>query len=380
MTLFHKSAAAFVLFGILLLSNLYVVLPNAAELAARLGRPPDDVPFLNTAFSIGYAVGFLVWGPLADSVGRIRAIVGGALLTGVVTLALPPLLGLGSFPLFLGARAVQGLTAAAFAPAALSWVATALPDERRFVATAWITTSFLLAGAIGQWIGAALGIAGSLTALGLAYLALAGLIIRFPEPAVGARRGFADNLRRMPGLIAAPRSAPYFATTLVALGVFVALFTSLNIRAVVTPDALEPLRAVAIAALLLSVAVGPRLTLPPERALVPILLVEAAALALHLALPVLPVLLGWAVHFVFILALALSFPVIVSCINRAVEPAIRGTAMAAYTFTLFIGVSLSAWAAARLGFAELVLTYATALLAAAVLAGAALARRPARQS
>ena len=65
--------------------------------------------------------------------------------------------------------------------------------------------------------------------------------------------------------------------------------------------------------------------------------------------------------------MALSFPVIVSCIALTVEPAIRGTAMAAYTFTLFVGVSLGAWLASRLEFADLALGYLFALFACAIL-------------
>lgn len=372
-SLYGRSLVAFVLFGVLLLSNIYVVLPNSAALAALYGRSSDDVQLFNTAFSLGYAVGFLIWGPLSDSLGRIRAIVTGALLTGAITLALPFLLD--SYPAFAAARVAQGLTAASFAPSALSWVATNIPEDRRFAATSWITTSFLLAGVAGQWIGGALGIKGALFALGGGYIALGAVIATFPEAAVGARRSFTDNLRRMPGLIAGPRSAPYFVTTLVALGVFVALYTSLNIRAVVARDALEQLRGVAIATMLLSVFVGQRLKLAPTKALVPILLIEAVTLGLHLALPALPVVAGWAVHFGFVLVLALSFPVIVSCINLSVEPAIRGTAMAAYTFVLFVGVSVSAWAAARLDFPEVLALYATALLGCGILSGVVLLRQ-----
>lgn len=374
MPLHARALAAFVPFGVLLLSNIYVVLPNSAELAARYGRAVEDIQLFNTVFSFGYAVGFLVWGPLADSLGRIRTIVGGALLTGAITLALPLLLD--SYPAFAAARVAQGLAAASFAPAALSWVATAIAEDRRFVATSWITTSFLLAGVVGQWIGGALGIGGSLVFLGAAFIALAAVIATFPEAAVTARRGFADNVRRMPGLIAGARSAPYFVTTLVALGVFVALYTSLNIRAVVGREALDQLRGVAIAAMLLSVFAGFRLKLAPTRALVPILAVEAATLGLHFALPALPAAAGWTVHFGFVLALALSFPVIVSCINLSVDAAIRGTAMAAYTFVLFVGVSLGTWAAARLDFAAILLLYAAALLGCGALSAAAHRRRP----
>ena len=103
---------------------------------------------------------------------------------------------------------------------ALRWVAANIAEDKRFIATAWITTSFLLAGVIGQWIGGALGISGSLYALGGAYLVLGGIIATFPEVPVTVRRSFAENLARMPGLIVAARSGPYFATTLVALGVF----------------------------------------------------------------------------------------------------------------------------------------------------------------
>jgi MFS family permease len=363
--LFFRSLIAFVLFGISVVSNIYITLPNSAALAASYGRTAADVQLFNTAFSSGYAVGFLIWGPLSDTLGRIRTIFVGALLSGAVTLLLPQVLD--SFPAFASVRVLQGLSAAAFAPAALSWVAANIAEDRRFIATSWITTSFLLSGVVGQWIGSALGMGGALYALGAAYLVLGSVIVTFPEAAVTVRRSFADNLARMPGLIVAPRSGRYFAATLVALGVFVALYTSLNIRSVVPSNEVEHLRWVAITAMIASVFAGFRLRLAPTRALAPILALEGVALALHLALPALPVWGGWAVHFVFTLTLALSFPVIVSCIALTVEPAIRGTAMAAYTFTLFVGVSLGAWLASRLEFADLALGYLFALFACAIL-------------
>jgi YNFM family putative membrane transporter len=371
--LFFRSLIAFVLFGVSVVSNIYIILPNSAALAASYGRTVEDVQLFNTAFSMGYAVGFLIWGPLSDTLGRIRTILLGALLSGAVTLILPQVLN--SFPAFAAIRVLQGLSAAAFAPAALSWVAANIAEDRRFIATSWITTSFLLAGVIGQWIGGALGVSGALYALGGAYLVLGGIIATFPEVPVTVRRSFAENLAQMPGLIVATRSGPYFAATLVALGVFVALYTSLNIRSVVTRDELEHLRWVAIVAMIASVFAGFRLRLAPTPVLAPILAVEGVALALHLVLPEIPVWAGWAVHFGFTLALALSFPVIVSCIALTVDPNIRGTAMAAYTFTLFVGVSLGAWLAARLDFADLTLGYVLAFFACAILTGSAVLER-----
>ncbi|EKV28149.1 hypothetical protein C882_1150 [Caenispirillum salinarum AK4] len=376
MSLFIRSLLTLVPFGVLVLSNIYIVMPNSVALGALYGRPPADVQVMNTAFSFAYAIGFLFWGPLSDGLGKIRTIVIGAGLTAAVTLAMP--LVLDSFTGFAAARVAQGFAAASFAPAALSWVGAMIPAERRFVATAAVTTSFLLSGVIGQWIGAALGMEGALWALGAAYVVLAGIVSTFPEGDGGGVRtlaALAGNLRRMPRLILAGRALPYFLATFAALGVFVALYTSLNIRAVVGGAAMETLRAVAIIAMLFSVVVGARLRLPPMTSLGPVLLIEAALLAAHLALPVLPSWAAAALHFGFVLMLALSFPLIVSCIMQATEPALRGTAMAAYTFVLFLGVSLGAWAASTLQFQEVTLAYACTLAVCAGLGGLVVVRR-----
>ncbi|KAA9160733.1 multidrug effflux MFS transporter [Amycolatopsis acidicola] len=96
-----------------LATDLY--LPGLTSFAADLGGGAVAAQASLTTFLISFSIGFLVWGPLSDRVGRRRLLIGGGLVFVVATAfcALAP-----SLPVFLVARAVQGLFGGA--PTALS--------------------------------------------------------------------------------------------------------------------------------------------------------------------------------------------------------------------------------------------------------------------
>src|ERR1700712_1400542 len=70
--------------ALLVLTQLYAAIPLAAPVADQLG---GGVPFaLSTMYGLCYAVGFLVWGPLADRYGNKRIMVVGLIALVLFTL------------------------------------------------------------------------------------------------------------------------------------------------------------------------------------------------------------------------------------------------------------------------------------------------------
>ncbi|WP_182667118.1 MFS transporter [Streptomyces calidiresistens] len=133
--------------GVLVVGQLYTVLPLLDLFAEAWSTTTTTAGWVVTSFGIGYATGFLFSGPLADRLGRRRVLVTGLAITAVVTASVAAAPGPAvAFAL----RALQGLTAATFAPAAFAYLAEHLPPERRTTAMTWLTSSFLAAGVLGQ--------------------------------------------------------------------------------------------------------------------------------------------------------------------------------------------------------------------------------------
>ena len=139
--------------ALLVLTQLYAAIPLIAPIGAELG---SDVTFaLSTVFSVCYAVGFLIWGPLADQYGRKRIMLIGLVYLTVATIAC----GFAStVPMLAALRGVQGVMASSFAPGALAYLAEATPLKRRATAIGAMSTAFLVAGIAGQVLASALSL------------------------------------------------------------------------------------------------------------------------------------------------------------------------------------------------------------------------------
>ncbi|MFH5821718.1 MFS transporter [Georgenia sp. AZ-5] len=135
-----------VLCGLLVLMQLYVAIPLAPVVGRALGGPPAAAT-LGTAYSIAYALGFLVFPPLSDRFGRkvvlVPGVAGLAVATALVATA-------SSLPALGALRAVQGLVAASFASIALAYIGEAFPPHWRSAGVGAVTTAFLVAGIAGQ--------------------------------------------------------------------------------------------------------------------------------------------------------------------------------------------------------------------------------------
>jgi len=169
--------------ALLVLMQLYAAIPLIAPVGVALGA---EVTFaLSTVFSACYAVGFLVWGPLADHYGRRRIMLIGLAALSVATLACG---FASSVPALAVLRGVQGLMASSFAPVALAYLAEATPPPRRATAIGAMSTAFLVAGIAGQVLASAitltLGWAWVFLLSGIALgLCLLGVLVLVAEPA-----------------------------------------------------------------------------------------------------------------------------------------------------------------------------------------------------
>lgn len=103
---YNLITAVFVWCSFVVVSGLYMTLPMGGVLAEAFHATPDQAAWTNSMFSFAYALGFLLFGPLSDRVGRWLMMFRGLL----VLAAILPLLRLSpSLPVLIALRAVQGL-------------------------------------------------------------------------------------------------------------------------------------------------------------------------------------------------------------------------------------------------------------------------------
>lgn len=340
--------------GLAAVSQLYLPLPLLGLIGRQFGLDAAGAGVAVGAFSLAYASGFLLFGPLSDRVGRKPVVVGGLLALTVTTL----LLSQASTPAQLYAgRALQGLATAAFPPAALAWVAESMPARLRLWALAWLSTAFLLAGLIGQIYG---GLAGAAYGFGWAvalpcpiYLLTAVLLARLPQelrrPAHGPLLASYTGLWRV---LRQPALRSVYGPALLVLMSFVAFYLGLDrhLGAALRAASLSPLavRAIAIPGFLMPLAVAVLLPRFGAQRMVSAGLLTAAAglLAATIAVPLaggLPAVLAASV--LFVAGVGISVPSLIARTSALAEASWRGQAVSLYTFVLFCGASLGPWLA-----------------------------------
>lgn len=371
--------------GVLVVGQLYAVLPVLGPVAADWDTDRSTAAWAVTAFAVAYAAGFLAWGPAADRYGPRRVILLGAPVTALLTAALPLAPDAVSG---LALRALQGLAAASFAPAAFGYVAARVPAHRRVTAITWLTSSFLASAVIGQLAAQAVGQAAGwrwVFFAGALCLAAAALLLRF---ALAPDEAPADTAAGAPGGIPALLRTPglpvlYGATATVLLGL-VAVYGGLELAGpdgpAPDPDALLALRAGALPAMFaVPLLSGVLARSAPEARICASLAGAALTAALlapfadagPLAAGVLLALLAGCV--------AVAAPALVQAVGARAGRA-RATATALYTFALFVGAGAGPQLAAALsgrGFTAVALG-AAAVLALGCALSPALLRRPRR--
>lgn len=340
-----RTVATICAVGILVVGQLYMVLPVLGDLAAVWGTSRAAATWTTTAFGLAYGAGFLVTGPLSDRWGRRPVIVAGLAATSVSTLVViaAPNLGAG-----LAARILQGLTASFFAPAAFAYLAERIAPARRVFALTCLTSSFLGAGVIAQVLAQVVDdVFGWRTvfvsgAVGFALSAVALQVVLEPGRDAGTAPASASTVfAGFATLLRTPRLALLYLSCLAVLGSFVGIYTGVQLT---PPDgigtsstALLALRASAIPAMIAIPLLATRLAvINPELRLVTALSAAGAAAAIT-AVPLGGIWVAvWL--FVFVAAVAIAAPAAVQAIAAQAGEA-RGAATALYTFALFLGAS-----------------------------------------
>ena len=339
-----STTAALVVTALLVLTQLYAAIPLLTPISADLHG--NATVALSTAFSLTYAAGFLIWGPVSDHYGRRRTM---ALALGILTVstgccALAP-----SLPALAALRAIQGLSASGFAPVALAYLSEALAPPRRAGAIGAMSTSFLVAGIVGQVLASLVALhlgwrwffplCGGLLAVALAaVLAVVHDAAHASGPSGSSLRGQFASLGR---LALRPAVLALSLAHVTLLMVFVAMYTgigghleSLGMR----PSTIILIRLAALPAMFLSLGAG-QFAARRSWAQIARLGFGVSALGMLGEALLAGSLAGLvACSVVYVAGVALAAPAMISLYGQVSAPN-RGSGMALNGFILFVGTS-----------------------------------------
>ena len=141
----RTAVAILVSTALFVLAQLYASIPLLAPVSSAFRANATFA--LSLCFSLAYAVGFLIWGPVSDRYGRKKVVVLSLSVLTLTTLgcAFAPTLGMLAI-----LRACQGMAAAGFAPVALAYLTESVLPAGRARAIGAMSTAFLAAGIFGQ--------------------------------------------------------------------------------------------------------------------------------------------------------------------------------------------------------------------------------------
>lgn len=327
--------------AIVVLSQLYGAIPLFAPVQSAFEVDSGAAAWVQGAFGIAYAVGFIAWGPLVDRAGPRRVMLIG-LVALTVTTALTPFAP--SFPWLIAGRVLQGAVAASFAPAAFAYLGARVASERRGLSISVLTSSFLASAVIGQIVAQA--VVGALDWRwffwgGAVLLVLGAAAIRIVFlPDLPALATSAHPFRVLGGLLARAPVLVLVLTTVLVLGPMIALYTAIGNTGVTEGNTLLALRASALPALIWAPFGNKWLgRVAPGRRLVGAFLIAAVASVSLLFVSGSVVGVGIAM-FVLAAAVAVAAPAMIQVL-AGYAPEARGSITALYTCALFLGASLA---------------------------------------
>ena len=154
------------------------------RLSQEFGSPLGSVAAVITCFTLGYAAGQLVFGPLGDRFGKLRVVTLSCLgcALGALACALAPGLGW-----LVAARIVAGAMAAAILPLSMAWIGDVVPYGERQLVLARFLVGQILGVASGQLLG---GLAADHLGRHLPIFGIAGVFLLAAAVLQRAQRGY----------------------------------------------------------------------------------------------------------------------------------------------------------------------------------------------
>ncbi|MEK5238170.1 MFS transporter [Paenibacillus sp. FSL L8-0470] len=331
--------------GLVVMSSLYATIPLITLFAQLFEISTTNAAAAGSTFSIGFAIGCLIYGALSDKYGRKTVIFAGLLFLTLISLILGTV---HSFAWILGLRGLQGAAAATFSPVALAYAVEMYPAEKRVTTIGFISTGFLIAGIVGQVVSSILsehyGWNAVFYSLAVVY-AVTAILVFFFLPKGGIQQAHAniwEPIKQIGKVFVQKQLVLCYLVAFVLLMSFVSMYTVLGNYLSTAPYELSKqeilsVRIIGIVGMLVSPFAG-RISkhVGLGRTLRGGLLLAIIGLASMGMISNLPLLIVMSILFVG--GIALAVPSLVSLVGQ-VGGKMRGIAVSVYTFILFTGTS-----------------------------------------
>ncbi|MEK4737823.1 MULTISPECIES: MFS transporter [Bacillus] len=332
--------------GMVVMSSLYVTIPLTALFSDLFKVSLAQSAATGSIFSVGFAIGCLLFGAISDKYGRKKVIFIGLLALSIVSFFLGIVDSL--FWLVI-LRGLQGIAAATFSPVALAYVVEMFPVEKKVTTIGFVSTGFLVAGIAGQVISTAVsqhfGWHMVFFLLSIIYIITA-VLVHYSLPKGETSQSNTDILgpiKQMGKVFTHKSLVLSYMIAFVLLMAFVNMYTVLGNYLSsptynLTSEQILYFRLAGLFGMLLSPLAG-RLTkrFGVRQVLQGGLLVAIFSLSSMGFISNLPLLVMMSICFV--IGIAISVPSLVSLVGQLGGEA-RGIAVSIYTFILFLGTSI----------------------------------------
>ncbi|GAA3407433.1 MFS transporter [Paenibacillus hodogayensis] len=332
--------------GMVIMSSLYVTIPLIPLFSDIFEISSTQAATAGSIFSLGFAIGCLVYGAVSEKYGRKMVICIGLIALTFISLFIGTVR---DFTWIIVLRGLQGAAAATFSPVALAYVVEMYPAQKRMTAIGFITTGFMVAGIVGQVMSGIVsqyyGWYSIFYLLAALYSVTAILVLKFLP-----KGGYQDEkssilkpFRNMGRLFARKNLLLAYLVALVLLMSFVSMSTALGTYLSgptfgLSNQEILYVRSIGVLGMLVSPFAG-RLagrfgTLGIMRSGLLIAMLGLASLGLISNLTLLV-----AMSVIFIAGIALVGPALITLVGQLGGP-LQGIAVSVYTFILFAGTSL----------------------------------------
>lgn len=333
--------------GMAVMSSLYVTIPLITMFSERYGVSPTEAAATGSVFSIGFAIGCLLYGALSDKYGRKQVICTGLIALSLISVMLGFVDPLGWV---IALRGLQGAAAATFSPVALAYAVEMFPAEKRVTTIGFISTGFLVAGIAGQvgsgWISQSYGWHAVFYLLAAVYAVTSVVVYRWLPKGViqHPHASIWEPILQIRHVFAQKNLLLSYVVALVLLMSFVSMYTVLGDYlsgadfGLGSQDILY-VRAAGVFGMLISPLSGKLAKRYGVQAILrSSLLLAITGLASLGLFSSLPLIIGMSI--VFVGGIALAVPSLVTLIGQVAGQS-RGIAVSVYTFILFAGTSLA---------------------------------------
>ncbi|MEJ8547226.1 MFS transporter [Brevibacillus borstelensis] len=332
--------------GMVVMSSLYVTIPLVSMFAEQFDVTLTQAATSGSVFSIGFAIGCLIYGALSDKYGRKPVIFVGLIVLSLISLLLG---AVDRFSWILVLRGLQGAAAATFSPVALAYAVEMFPAEKRVATIGFISTGFLVAGIVGQVFSGSIGQVYGWNAvfylLAAVYAATSMLVLwLLPKGEVQhPHANILEPLQQIGKLFTQKNLMLSYLVALVLLMSFVSVYTVLGNYLSepdfgLTSEEILSVRAIGVFGMMISPFSGKLAKRFGVRTVLRFaLLLAVAGIAPLGTADNLSLLIG--MSLIFVSGISLAVPSLISLVGQLAGKS-RGIAVSVYTFILFAGTSL----------------------------------------